>query len=117
EELNRGGIGLLLFRPDYYNIYIGLPNKLFDYMLLGLPIIATDLPEIGRIIREADCGILVDPADAAGIAEAIAYLAERPDEAVRMGANGRRAVEERYNWGRMEGVLLDVYRILERSGN
>jgi glycosyltransferase involved in cell wall biosynthesis len=57
--------------------------------------------------------VLVDPTDPDAIAEAIVYLMEHPEEARRMGENGRRAVLERYNWGEMEGRLLGVYRAIE----
>jgi glycosyltransferase involved in cell wall biosynthesis len=115
ETLRAGCIGLLVFQPDYYNAYIGLPNKLFDYMLCGLPVVASDFPEIRKVVGEAGCGVLVDPTDPDAIAEAIIYLLEHPDEARKMGENGRRAVEERYNWGEMEGRLLDLYRSLNGS--
>jgi len=113
EKLNEGVAGLLVFQPTYYNISIGLPNKLFDYMLLGLPVIASDLPEIRNIVSKADCGILVEPANVRDIADAITYLFDHPEEAQRMGANGRRAVLERYNWSWMEADLLRTYRTLE----
>ncbi|GLI47008.1 glycosyltransferase family 4 protein [Methanoculleus bourgensis] len=113
EKLNEGAAGLLVFQPTYYNISIGLPNKLFDYMLLGLPVIASDLPEIRSVVSSADCGILVDPGSVSEIADAIIYFFDHPKEAQRMGANGRRAVLEKYNWSRMEADLLQAYRNLD----
>ncbi|WP_292366047.1 MULTISPECIES: glycosyltransferase family 4 protein [unclassified Methanoculleus] len=113
ERLNEGVAGLLVFQPTYYNISIGLPNKLFDYMLLGLPVIASDLPEIRNVVDKADCGILVDPASVGDIVNAISYLFDHPEEARRMGANGRKAVLERYNWSAMEADLLQTYRNLD----
>ena len=113
ERLSEGIAGLLVFQPTYYNISIGLPNKLFDYMLLGLPVVASDLPEIRNVVTAADCGILVDPGSVEDIAGAIAYLFDHPDEVRRMGANGRRAVLERYNWSAMEADLLRTYRDLD----
>ena len=115
ERLSEGTAGLLVFQPTYYNISIGLPNKLFDYMLLGLPVIASDLPEIRSVVTAADCGILVDPGSVRNIADAIAYFFDRPDEARRMGENGRRAVLERYNWSAMEANLLQTYRSLNSA--
>lgn len=112
EKLNEGVAGLLVFQPTYYNVSIGLPNKLFDYMLLGLPVIASDLPEIRTVVDRADCGILVDPGSVSEIADAIAYLFDHPKEARRMGANGRRAILETYNWSAMEADLLRTYRSL-----
>ncbi|MDN7023951.1 glycosyltransferase family 4 protein [Methanoculleus sp. FWC-SCC1] len=112
ETLGAGEIGLLVFQPAYYNISIGLPNKLFDYMLVGLPVVASDFPEIRNVVNDAGCGILVDPTDIGAIADAVTYLLENPDEARQMGENGRRAIEQRYNWGRMETSLLALYRNL-----
>jgi len=113
ETLRTGSIALLAFQPDYYNTYIVLPNKLFDYMLLGLPVIASDLPEIRMVVNRADCGILVDPSSVSDIADAITYIFDHPEEARRMGANGRRAVLEKYNWSRMEADLLQTHRNLD----
>ena len=113
EALRKGSIGLLIFQPDYYNAYIGLPNKLFDYMLCGLPVVASDFPEIRKVVDDAGCGVLVDPTDPDEIAEAIVYLIEHPEEARKRGENGQRAVLERYNWGEMEGRLLGIYQAIE----
>jgi glycosyltransferase involved in cell wall biosynthesis len=57
--------------------------------------------------------VLVDPTDPDAIAEAIVYLMEHPEEARRMGENGRRAVLERYNWEEIEGRLLEVYQAID----
>ena len=117
EKLSEGTAGLLVFQPTYYNISIGLPNKLFDYMLLGLPVIASDLPEIRMVVNRADCGILVDPSSVSDIADAITYIFDHPEEARRMGANGRQAVLETYNWSRMEADLLQTYRSLSTTSS
>ncbi len=112
-RMNEGGIGLLVFQPHYYNVSIGLPNKLFDYMQLGLPIVASDLPEIRKVINDAQCGILVDPTNVCEIARSIAYLIDNPEEAQEMGANGKSAVENNYNWSIVEPALLEAYRSLD----
>ena len=109
KEISGGKIGLLILKSDFYNSYIGLPNKLFDYMLCGLPVVASNFPEISKVVKEADCGILVDPTNIGEVANAILYLLEHPEEAKRMGDSGRRAVEEKYNWERMEERLLGLY--------
>ncbi|MDD3932308.1 glycosyltransferase family 4 protein [Methanoculleus sp. UBA303] len=117
ERLSKGTAGLLVFQPTYYNISIGLPNKLFDYMLLGLPVIASDLPEIQSVVDRADCGVLVDPGSVSDIADAITYLFDHPEEARRMGESGRRAVLETYNWSRMESYLLQTYQNLDGAAS
>jgi glycosyltransferase involved in cell wall biosynthesis len=66
-----------------------------------------------RIVEEENCGILVDPMNIDEIANAITYLLEHPKEAERMGKNGRRAVEEKYNWEKMEEKLFELYEGLK----
>jgi colanic acid biosynthesis glycosyl transferase WcaI len=75
---------------------IVLPSKVANIMSSGRPLVvaAADLTELARIVREADCGIVVPPGDAKALAEALDGLACATDERARMGANGRRYVEE-----------------------
>ena len=105
--MSKLGLTLLQPIPRYIN---AVPIKLFEYMACGLPVVASNFPEISKVIKEADCGILVDPTNVDEIANAIIYLLEHPEEAKRMGNSGRRAVEEKYNWERMEEKLFELYR-------
>lgn len=75
-----------------------LPVKMFEYMAAGIPVIASDFPRWRAIVDASECGLCVDPGDPAAIAAAIDRLAGDPELARRLGANGRRAVEQRYNW-------------------
>ena len=108
EYINMSRLGLILHQPIPRYIH-AVSIKLFEYMACGKPVVASNFPEIARVIKEADCGILVDPTDVDEIVDAILYLLEHPEEAKRMGENGRRAVEEKYNWERMEEKLLELY--------
>ena len=63
---------------------------------------------VGRIVREADCGILVDVTAPQAIADAMLDLLRDPGKAERLGQNGRRLVEEKYNWQQDEKRLLDA---------
>lgn len=87
-------------------------TKLFEYMMAGIPVVCTDFILWQEIMEKWNCGICVNPNDTTAIATAIRYLLENPDEAQKMGANGRRAVEEMYNWGEQEKVLVNMYRNL-----
>lgn len=108
--LMEADLGVILFQPSHYNNLIGLPNKLFEYMGCRKPVVACHFPEIGAIIEKEQCGLLVDSTRPREIAEAIIYLLAHPEEAARMGERGRQAVEQTYNWERMERALLAVYR-------
>ena len=106
--------GLVTFYPVRNHVE-AQPNKLFEYMSAGLPVIASDFPLWRQIIEGADCGLLVDPCDPSQIADAMRYLLEHSDEGEAMGKLGRLAVEEKYNWER-EGIkLVQLYdRILNQ---
>jgi glycosyltransferase involved in cell wall biosynthesis len=103
-------MGLILFRNTCMNNYYSLPNKLYEYMMAGIPVIASNFPEIATVIRETDSGILVDPESPEEIASAIRTLAANPEEAKRKGARGRMAALEKHNWSNEEVKLLNLYR-------
>ena len=100
--------GLVLFHPAP-NHGKSLPNKLFEYMAAGLPVVASNFPLWKEIVEGNNCGLCVDPLEPKEIAKAIEYLLTHPEEARRMGENGRRAVEEKYNWAVEEEKLLALY--------
>lgn len=103
--------GLLCFQPTPNNI-LGTPNKLFEYMGAGIPVIASDFFYIRDVVNSVDCGILVDPTSTEAISAAMHYLLTHPDEAVKKGDNGRRAVEKKYNWESEGRKLLRLYEEL-----
>ena len=110
--LFEGGLaGLLCFLPTPNNV-LGTPNKLFEYMSAGIPVIASDFPFIREVVLEADCGLLVRPDDVEQIAAAMARLLHGPQEAARMGQNGLRAAREKYTWQAEENKLLSLYETL-----
>jgi glycosyltransferase involved in cell wall biosynthesis len=108
DVLSSSVAGLVTLHPTI-NYLDALPVKMFEYMCAGIPVIASDFPLWREIIAGNDCGLLVDPMNPKAIAEAIDYLVTHPQEAQRMGANGRRAVDERYNWAVEEQKLLVFY--------
>jgi glycosyltransferase involved in cell wall biosynthesis len=113
ERVLRADIGLVLFQPGVQNHVLALPHKMFDYMLAGLPVIAPRFAiEVAEIVKDADCGILVDSSDPDEIASAFDRLVMDADERRRLGQNGRTAVLTRYNWEREAEKLVEMYRDL-----
>ncbi|MBN1509388.1 MAG: glycosyltransferase family 4 protein [Sedimentisphaerales bacterium] len=109
EKLSsQAAMGVIAYLP-YANNTSCLPNKLFDYMLVGLPAIASDFPLYREVVEGSRCGLLVDPSKPQEIAGAMEYLIKHPGEARRMGENGRQAVLEQYNWEREGERLLEIY--------
>ena len=66
--------GLSLDKNSNLNYSFSFPNKLFDYISAGIPVIATELPEIAKILNEYKCGILISKPDPIEISKAIIRL-------------------------------------------
>ena len=109
--------GLLLLQPTSGYYYIENPVKMFEYMVAGLPVLSSDFPGLRKLISENNCGVCVDPTDPKQIARGMKYLVDNPDEAKRMGENGRKAILEKYNWENESKKLLKIYsEILKGKG-
>jgi glycosyltransferase involved in cell wall biosynthesis len=94
-----------------------LPNKLFQYMAAGLPVVASDFPQIRAVVEDSGTGVTVDTADPGRLAAAITGVLARPDRGQGMGRAGREAVIDRFHWGVAEAALLAAYeRVARRAG-
>lgn len=82
-----------------------IPNKLFDYMAAGIPVLTSDARPAARIVRETASGEVYPYRNAEAAAEAITRLAHA-ETRQRQGRAGRQAVVERYNWTRESERLL-----------
>ncbi|MGM0984087.1 MAG: glycosyltransferase family 4 protein [Pseudomonadota bacterium] len=106
-----GGVVTFLPSPNHIDAQ---PNKMFEYMSAGVPVIGSHFPLWKKMIEGNQCGICVDPLDPQAIADAIDYLIANPDEAEKMGRNGQRAVQEMYNWSVEEKKLFSLYDSLDK---
>lgn len=100
------GIVTFLALPNHINAQ---PNKIFEYMASGLPVIGSDFPLWREILEDNECGICVDPENPEKIAEAINYLKDNPNKAREMGERGRKMVLSKYNWSAEEQKLFQAY--------
>ncbi len=73
------------------------PNKVFDYMAAGRPVVLAIDGVIREVVEAADAGIAVPPGNAGALAQAITQLADDPTQARRMGLNGRQYIEKNFN--------------------
>ncbi len=108
-------VGVSLLQDTCENHRLALPNKLFEYLAAGVPVVASDLPELRRVVLERRIGWTADPADAAAIAGALrAALAARDDRDLRARVvDAARAVR----WERERESLRGVYAGLGRGGS
>jgi glycosyltransferase involved in cell wall biosynthesis len=103
-------------QPTTLNHRLTTPNKLFEALAAGVPVVASDLPGMAPIVRETGCGILVDPTDPAAIAAALRdVLATPADEMSAWRARCSAAARDTYNWERqMEWLLAEYSRLTGR---
>lgn len=110
RQYGRSAIGICTLHAVYqYAITDNMSTKVYEYMQCGLPVIVSNFPWYQHWNEKYHFGICVDPANVDEIAEAIRYLLDHPDEARQMGENGRRAVNEEFNWGAEEKKLIALY--------
>ena len=84
------------------------PNKLFDAFAAGVPVIQTTQGWIRRVLADHDCGLTVDPGRPAGLAEAVAGLADDPLRRDRMARNARRVGRDLFETNKLADRMLDV---------
>ncbi|MBN4051292.1 glycosyltransferase, partial [bacterium AH-315-M05] len=114
ETMKRAIVGIVVFLPLPNHVH-AQPNKLFEYMSSGLPVIASNFPLWKEIVEKNNCGICVDPLNPQEIAKAISFLMDNHQTAKKMGENGIKRVKEEYNWDIEGKKLIDVYEKLLKN--
>lgn len=109
EIIKESRAGIVVYLP-HPNCVHALPNKMFEYLEAEVPIICSDFKDWKKILGEKDCCKFVNPYDIKGINKAMRFFLENPEEARRMGKNGRRAIEDEFNWNKEEVKLLSLYK-------
>ncbi|WP_181388779.1 glycosyltransferase family 4 protein [Pseudoalteromonas sp. meg-B1] len=109
DILSRCKAGVVTFHkvPNHVDAQ---PNKMFEYMSAGVPVIASHFPMWKDIIEGENCGICVDPMKPEDIANAINKLLSDDKLAKQMSENGANAVKNVFNWENEEIKLLDIYQ-------
>lgn len=102
-------IAILRNIPMFTTTY---PNKVFDYMAAGRPTVLAIDGVIRAVVEDANGGIFVPPGNSQLLAEALARLADNPNEAASMGKNARAYVIQNFNRDehadQLAGVISEV---------
>jgi glycosyltransferase involved in cell wall biosynthesis len=111
-------LSVMAIQPTTLNHRYTTPQKLFESLAAGVPVVASDLPGMAAIVRETRTGVLCDPTSSVAIAEAIRSLLRlSPDERREMRRRCLAAAHARYNWESQAGTLLELYaRIAPSAG-
>jgi len=112
--VRRADLGVIPYQGGrLLNNRLATPNKLFEFLEAGVPICASDLPELRRIVRDGGIGAVYPMDSPAQIAAALNDCIRR----CRAGEFHRDrldAARERFSWRRQADTLLDLYSTLER---
>jgi glycosyltransferase involved in cell wall biosynthesis len=103
--LRRTGLALVTHSDKWENHRLAMPNKLFHAVRAGVPVIATDVQELARVVREHGLGTLYRPGDSASLVAAVREALDRYPELV---ANVRTA-EPLLSWEHDAKALVGIY--------
>ena len=107
EYTRRSYLGLILEKIESSDEHrLALPNKLFDYLHAGIPVLSTEVVEIKSIIDQYEVGQLIDNLEPASIAASILNISGNENIYNRWKANTHSAAKE-FNWETEEKVLID----------
>jgi glycosyltransferase involved in cell wall biosynthesis len=85
------------------------PNKLFQYMYFGKPVISSNCISLEKLILAENCGLIFNDRQSKDLADKILLLYQKPELIQQLGANGHEAVMKKYNWAATSLGLLKVY--------
>jgi len=104
-------VGLVLTQPTPLNNFLSLPNKLFQYVQAGLPVVASNLPNIQLYVERYDLGTVVDPTDRRAIAVGLEAVTQDLDRYRRAASSAAQDL----SWEREKAVLVKIYDRLARG--
>lgn len=110
----RADLGLSLDKPTNINHIYGLPNKIFDYLHCGVPVLVSRLAELEKIVRTYDVGDFIENHDPAHIAARIAAIGDHPDRLKRWRNNTVR-VRDELNWEREGRIVVEIFEQVEQE--
>ncbi|OQY27918.1 MAG: hypothetical protein B6244_09215 [Candidatus Cloacimonetes bacterium 4572_55] len=102
-------VGLSLLEGCSLNNQYALPNKIFEYMMAGLPLVCSPFPEMAQIVNRYKTGILLSPGDPEMMAKEIENLLREKTRYQRYADNARKAARK-LNWDQEKTRLIDLYR-------
>ncbi len=105
-ELLDGALAGLSLLQDLPNYRHSMPTKVLEYMAHGVPVVTTPLPLARDVVTTAGSGVVVPFGDPAAAADAVLALRADAGRAAALGAAGRRAARERYDWAAVSGDFV-----------
>lgn len=108
EITSKAHLGVSLEKGTNLNYHFATPNKVFDYLASGLPVLASGLPEIKKIVDNFQIGLCIDEITPRLIAEKIRWMYDHPEAMKRWEANAVKAAKE-LCWEKQIPVLEEIF--------
>lgn len=106
-------VGMIPLIASCLSYRYAAPNKLFEYMMAGLPVVVSDLPDMALVVNSEQVGTLIgDPTSPESIATATRALLDGNESLTDIGRRARQSALSRYNWTVERSRLLEVYERL-----
>ncbi len=107
-------IGLMILAnvPAFY--YGTSPNKFFDYIASGLPVLNNYPGWLADLITEHKCGLAIPPENPSAFADALITMADDPERRQAMGRNARKLAEQAFDRGKLGNELVDFIEAMPR---
>ena len=104
-------VGITLLEDTCLNHRFALPNKLFEYLMAGLPVLASDLPEIRGVVETFDVGRVVDPAARTALVKTLQHMVDDKEARARWAGHTPR-VFETFSWEKASQRFTQTYQKL-----
>lgn len=101
------------YDPSILNHRYASPNKVFEAMMLGKPIVVARGTNVDRIIEEFQCGLVVEYGDIEALEKALTTLSKDQELFSKLARNARKAYESKYSWLKMETRLSEFYAAIQ----
>ena len=103
-------LGLTIFKPGYTrSIRFCLPNKLFEYLMAGLPVLSSQLDAIAELLKTYDIGQVLPSLAPGDIAAAINGMLSDSAALARMRSNALKAAQQKFHWENEKQILIQFY--------
>jgi len=103
--MQNAGLVFVTHSNQFESHRLALPNKLFHAVHAGVPVIATDVPELAGIVRQYDIGELYEPGNSQSMEEAISRAISRHSELI----SNVKAAQDELSWDRDAKILRNIY--------
>ena len=109
EFIRGASLGAVLIEGNDLSKYYSLPNKLFEYLAAGVPVLASGLPEIRRLVEKYRVGVFADPRDPGNIRSVLAGLLSGQSGTLEQLRQNALQASQSLTWQEEVGLLIDEY--------